>query len=606
MYLRKNRTNQQLSSHFMKNNPNITRVFDLLPNCVLPVNKDDAFANKVNGEWKKYSAIELMETVNKVSLGLMKLGVRKDDKIAIISPNRPEWNFIELGVQQLGAVSVPMYPTITIEDYRYIFNDAEVKFIFVAGKELLAKVNEATKTLEGIQGIYTFDKVDGAKNWMEVIDLAKGENVAQLEPFKAAVEPDDLLTLIYTSGTTGQPKGVMLTHHNIISNIEGIVEAKSLPLLSEERALSFLPLCHIYERIDVYVYMYYGVSIYYAESMETIADNLREVKPHVFATVPRLLEKVYDKIVAKGYELTGIKKQLFFWALNLGLKYDPMKPMGWWYEMQLKIARKLIFSKWQEALGGNIKLIASGSAALQPRLSRIFWAAGIPIAEGYGLTETSPVISSSILSDFRVGCVGTVLPNVQLKIAEDGEICVKGPSIMKGYYKKPEATAEAIDSEGWFHTGDIGELSEGKYLKITDRKKEIFKTSGGKYVAPQLVENKLKESMLIEQAIVVGEGQKFPSALLIPDFNALKEWCSRNEVDYSDDSQIIKNQQVKEKINEEVKSLMKDIAQYQQVKKVELLPKLFTIDSGELTPTLKLKRKIIHGKYKELIEGMYE
>ena len=510
----------------MKNNPNITRVFDLLPNCVLPVNKDDAFANKVHGEWKKYSAIELIETVNKVSLGLMKLGVKKDDKIAIISPNRPEWNFIELGVQQLGAISVPMYPTITIEDYRYIFNDAEVKFIFVAGKDLLAKVNEATQTLQGIQGIYTFDKVNGAKNWTEVTDLASGEDVAQLEPFKAAVEPDDLLTLIYTSGTTGQPKGVMLTHGNIIANIEGIVEAKSLPLLPEERALSFLPLCHIYERIDVYVYMYYGVSIYYAESMETIADNLREVKPHVFATVPRLLEKVYDKIVAKGYELTGIKKQLFFWALNLGLKYDPMKPMGWWFDTQLNIARKLIFSKWKEALGGNIKLIASGSAALQPRLSRVFWAAGIPIAEGYGLTETSPVISSSLLSDFRVGCVGTVLPNVQLKIAEDGEICVKGPSIMKGYYKKPEATAEAIDSEGWFHTGDIGELSEGKYLKITDRKKEIFKTSGGKYVAPQLVENKLKESMLIEQAIVVGEGQKFPSALLIPDFNALKEWRS--------------------------------------------------------------------------------
>ena len=590
----------------MKNNPKITRVFDLLPNCVLPVNKNDSFANKVNGEWKKYSAVELIETVNKVSLGLMKLGVKKDDKIAIISPNRPEWNFIELGIQQLGAVSVPMYPTITVEDYKYIFSDAEVKFIFVAGKELLEKVLEATQTLEGIEGIYTFDKISGAKHWYEVTDLANGENIAQLEPFKAAVEPDDLLTLIYTSGTTGQPKGVMLTHHNIVSNIEGIVEAESLPLLPDERALSFLPLCHIYERIDVYVYMYYGVSVYYAESMETIGDNLKEVKPHVFATVPRLLEKVYDKIVAKGYELTGIKKQLFFWALNLGLKYDPMKPMGWWYDTQLKIARKLIFSKWKEALGGNIKLIASGSAALQPRLSRIFWAAGIPIAEGYGLTETSPVISSSILSDFRIGCVGTVLPNVQLKIAEDGEICVKGPSIMKGYYKKPEATAEAIDSEGWFHTGDIGELSEGKYLKITDRKKEIFKTSGGKYVAPQLVENKLKESVLIEQAIVVGEGQKFPSALIIPDFNALKEWCSRNGIDYGDDAQMIKNDKVKDKINQEVKDLMKSIAQYQQVKKVELLPKLFTIESGELTPTLKLKRKIIHGKYKELIEGMYE
>jgi len=590
----------------MKNNSNITRVFDLLPNCVLDVNKNDTFANKINGEWKKYNANEVIKIVNNVSLGLMKLGVKKDDKIAIISPNRPEWNFVELGIQQLGAVSVPMYPTITIEDYKYIFNDAEVKFIFVSGKDLLAKVNEATKTLEGIQGIYTFDKINDAKHWTEITDLAKGEDNSQLDPFKASVQPSDLLTLIYTSGTTGQPKGVMLTHDNIISNIDGIVTAKSLPLRSDEKALSFLPLCHIYERMDVYVYMYYGVSVYYAESMETIADNLREINPHVFATVPRLLEKVYDKIVAKGYELSGIKKQLFFWALKLGLKYDPMKPMGLWYDIQLKIARKLIFSKWQEALGGNIKLIASGSAALQPRLSRIFWAAGIPIVEGYGLTETSPVISSSLLHDFRVGCVGTVLPNIELKIAEDGEICVKGPSVMIGYYKKPQATAEAIDSDGWFHTGDIGVLSEGKYLKITDRKKEIFKTSGGKYVAPQLVENKLKESVLIEQAIVVGEGQKFPSALLIPDFNALREWCNRNGIDYLDDLRIIKDQKVKDKFNEEVKELMKDIAQYEQVKKVVLLPKIFTIDSGELTPTLKLKRKVIHEKYKELIEGMYE
>jgi long-chain acyl-CoA synthetase len=590
----------------MKSNPNITRVFDLLPNCTLPVNKNDVFASKVNGEWKKYGAKEVIEIVNNVSLGLIKLGVKKDDKIAIISPNRPEWNFIEMGVQQVGGVSVPMYPTITIEDYRYIFNDAEVKYIFVADNALLAKVRQATELLSGIEGVYTFDKIKGAKHWSEVTDLAKDENVKQLEPLKAAVQPDDLLTLIYTSGTTGQPKGVMLTHNNIIANLEGIVEGKALDLLPEDVALSFLPLCHIYERTDVYVYMYYGVSIYYAESMDTIADNLKEVKPHVFATVPRLLEKVYDKIVAKGYELSGIKKQLFFWALNLGLKYDPMKPMGWWYDMQLKIARKLIFSKWQEALGGNIKLVASGSAALQPRLSRIFWAAGIPIAEGYGLTETSPVISASVLTDFRIGCVGTILPNIELKIAEDGEICVKGPSIMKGYYKKPQATAEAIDVDGWFHTGDIGELSEGKYLKITDRKKEIFKTSGGKYVAPQLVENKLKESVLIEQAIVVGEGQKFPSALVIPEFNALKDWCSRNGIEYSDDAQMIQNQKVKAKLDEEVKDLMKNIAQYEQVKKIELLPKLFTIDSGELTPTLKLKRKVIHNKYKDLIEGMYD
>lgn len=589
----------------MKSNPNITRVFDLLPNCVLAVNKDDTFASKVKGEWKKYSATEVIEIVNQVSIGLIKLGVKKDDKIALISNNRPEWNFIELGVQQLGAVLVPMYPTITIEDYRYIFTDAEVKLVFVSDKALLAKVLEATNVLTGIEGIYTFDKTKEAKHWTELLDSSKGEDFAQIEPFKAAVQPDDLLTLIYTSGTTGKPKGVMLTHDNIISNIDGLVIGKHLELCSDDKALSFLPLCHIYERTDVYVYMYYGVSVYYAESMETIADNLKDVKPQVFATVPRLLEKVYDKIVAKGYELSGIKKQLFFWALNLGLKYDPMKDMGWCYDTQLKIARKLIFSKWKEALGGNIKIIASGSAALQARLSRVFWAAEIPIAEGYGLTETSPVVSSSILSDFRVGCVGTVLPNLQVKIAEDGEICVKGPSVMKGYYKRPDATAEAIDADGWFHTGDIGEFAEGRFLKITDRKKEIFKTSGGKYVAPQVIENKLKEAVLIEQAIVVGEGQKFPSALIVPEFNALKEWCSRNEISYTNPEQIIKNQKVKDKLDEVVKDLMKNIAQYEQVKKVELLPKLFTIESGELTPTLKLKRKIIHNNYKNLIEGMY-
>ena len=590
----------------MNNNPNITRVFDLLPNCVLPVDRDDVFASKVNGEWKKYSAKEVMKIVNNVSLGLMKLGVGKDDKIALISTNRPEWNFIELGVQQLGAVSVPMYPNITIEDYKYIFKDAEVKFIFVGDEGLLKKVKEATSELGGIRGIYSFDKIKGANHWTEVTDLGSKEDVAQLEPFKAAVQPEDLLTLIYTSGTTGQPKGVMLTHHNIVSNIDGLIDAKALDLAPTDTALSFLPLCHIYERTDVYVYMYYGVSTYYAESMETIGENLKEVKPHVFATVPRLLEKVYDKIVAKGYELTGVKKQLFFWALNLGLKYDPMKDMGWWYNTQLSIARKLIFSKWKEALGGNVKIIASGSAALQPRLSRVFWAAGVCIAEGYGLTETSPVISSSILTDFRVGCVGTVLPNIELKIAEDGEICVKGPSVMKGYYKKPEATAEAIDKEGWFHTGDIGELFEGKYLKITDRKKEIFKTSGGKYVAPQLVENKLKESSMIEQAIVVGEGQKFPSALLIPEFSVLKDWCTRNGIEYSDDASMVQHEKVKAKFDEEVKGLMKNIAQYEQVKRVSILPKGFTIDDGELTPTLKLKRKVIHNKYKDLIEGMYK
>ncbi len=590
----------------MNNHQTATRVFDLLETSVKPLNKEDVFACKIQGNWRKYSAQEVIDTVNRVSLGLLKLGVKRDDKIALISNNRPEWNFVELGVQQIGAVSVPMYPTITIEDYNYIFADAGIKLIFVSDEGLLKKSTEASKGLDSVEAIYTFDQIAGAKHWTEILDLSNGNDVDTLEPYKAAVQPDDLLTLIYTSGTTGKPKGVMLTHNNIISNVEGLIKGKHLELEEGDRALSFLPLCHIYERTDVYVYLRYGVSIYYAESMDTIADNLKEVKPHVFATVPRLLEKVYDKIVAKGYELTGVKKSLFFWALNLGLKYDPMKEMGLVYDIQLKVARKLIFSKWQEALGGNIKFVASGSAALQPRLSRIFWAAGIPIAEGYGLTETSPVIASSIITDFRIGCVGSVLPNVQVKIAEDGEILVKGPSIMKGYYNKPELTNEVIDSEGWFHTGDIGEFSEGKYLKITDRKKEIFKTSGGKYVAPQLLENKLKESIFVEQAIVVGEGEKFPSALLVPEFNALKEWCVRHEVPCGSNDEMVKQPKVLEKFDEEVKHLMNSVAKYEQVKKVVLLTKLFSIDSGELTPTLKLRRKVIHSKYQQEILSMYE
>ncbi len=588
----------------MKTNLTINRVFDLLYTCVLPQNKEDVLACKQKGQWKKYSATQVVELVNKVSLGLIKWGIQKDDKIAIIANNRPEWNIVELGIQQIGAVSVPMYPTITIEDYKYIFEDASVKLVFVSDEALLKKVKEATADLKGIEGIFTFDEIKQAAHWSTIVKLSEGVAVETLEERKQQVSREDLLTLIYTSGTTGRPKGVMLTHDNIIANIEGIIEGKHIVLEETDRALSFLPLCHIYERTDVYVFMRYGVSIYYAESMETIGDNLKEVKPHVFATVPRLLEKVYDKIVAKGHDLTGIKKSLFFWALNLGLQYDPMKPMGWWYDTQLSLARKLIFSKWQEALGGNIKFIASGSAALQPRLSRIFWAAGIPIIEGYGLTETSPVISSCLLHDFRIGCVGTVLPNIQVKIAEDGEILVKGPSVMKGYYKKPELTAEVIQ-DGWFHTGDIGEFSEGKYLKITDRKKEMFKTSGGKYVAPQLLENKLKESMFIEQAIVIGEGQKFPSALLVPEFNALKEWCNRHNIAVASNQEMITHPRVLEKYDAVVKELMENIAKYEQVKKVTLLPELFSIDAGELTPTLKLKRKIIHRKYEKQIDTMY-
>ncbi|MFN8353499.1 MAG: long-chain fatty acid--CoA ligase [Spirosomataceae bacterium] len=581
------------------------RVFDLLDKYVANHNNAEALAGKEHGDWRIYSASEMLDTINKISIGLLKLGIKKDDKIAIISPNRPEWNIIDFGIQQIGAVSVPMYPTITIEDYRYIFQDAGVKIIFVGTKELYEKAKEATKDLDGIEQIYTFDEIKGIANWKEVVKLGEGEDVSQLEPLKDSVKSDDLLTLIYTSGTTGVPKGVMLTHGNIVSNVKGVMDY--IPIHNKERVLSFLPLCHIYERTVIYIYLRVGASIFYAESMDTIADNLREVKPVCFSTVPRLLEKVYDKIVSKGHELTGLKHSLFFWALNLGLQYDPAKNMGWWYNVQLNLARKLIFSKWKEALGGNVRLIVSGSAALQSRLSKVFWAAGIPVSEGYGLTETSPVISTSKVEpfDMRIGCVGTVIPGVTVKIAEDGEILVKGPNIMKGYYNKPDKTAEVLDEEGWFHTGDIGMFVEGKYLKITDRKKEIFKTSGGKYVAPQLIENKLKESIYIEQVMVVGEGQRFPGALIVPEFEQLKKFCQEKGIKTTEPTEIVKQSEVNALLKEEVNNMNKNFAQYEQIKKIELLSKPFTIDSGELTPTLKLKRKVILEKYKNLVDTMY-
>lgn len=582
-----------------------TRVFEILTRSVQETNSQEALASKIDGVWKKIPAAEFLRQANLVSLALLKAGIRKDDKIAIVSNNRPEWHFIDFGIQQIGAVSVPLYPTITVEDYRYILNDAGVKIVFVSNESLHGKVSEAVQSLSDVPQIYSIDPVVGVKNWRELTDLANEAEISSLEVIRETVQPDDLLTLIYTSGTTGRPKGVMLTHRNVISNIEGV--KPYMPMQPHERGLSFLPLSHVYERTILYVYMRYGVSVFYAESMETIADNLKEVKPTVFTTVPRLLEKVYDKIVAKGYELTGIKKQLFFWALKLGLRYDPAVDQGFWYNTQMKLARKLIFSKWKEALGGNIKIVCTGSAALQPRLSRVFWAAEIPVAEGYGLTETSPVVSVGRVNppDLRVGCVGSILPEVTVKIAEDGEILVKGPNIMKGYYNQPELTAQAIDAEGWFHTGDIGEAVEGRFLKITDRKKEMFKTSGGKYVAPQLLENKLKESKYIEQIIVVGEGQKFPSALIVPNFEALKVYCNLNQIEYTTPEKMVKNEKVVEKLHSEIERLNESFAQFERVKKYTLLSKLFTIEAGELTPTLKIKRKVVVQKYKDLIESMY-
>lgn len=581
------------------------RVFDFLQHQYEKYPKSDALASKVDGEWVKYSTHEYLTTAHKVSVGLMKLGIQKNDKVAIISPNRPEWNFVDLGMQQIGAVSVPIYPTVTTEDYKFIFEDSGCKVVFVANQELYAKAKEAAKGNPNIKDIFSFDSLSGVKHWKQLISGISDKDIAKVEPLKAAVTSDDLLTIIYTSGTTGTPKGVMLTHANLVSNVTNCMPL--MPVDYQCTAFSFLPLCHVYERMLNYLYLATGLSVYYAESMDTISDNLKEVHPHMFVTVPRLLEKVYDKIVAKGSELTGIKKALFFWALELGHKYELDTRMGWWYTTQLKIANKLIFSKWREALGGNIKVIVSGGAALQPRLAKVFSAAQIVVMEGYGLTETSPVIAVNRLEegDRRIGTVGPIIPGVEVKIAEDGEILSRGSHIMKGYYNRPDLTAEAIDSEGWFHTGDIGEWVEGRFLKITDRKKELFKTSGGKYIAPGLMENKFKESRFIEQIMVVGDGRKYPAALVVPAFAFVRDWCKLKGIEAGTNEEIIATREVKDRIQKEVDELNEGFAQFERIKKIELLPHEWTIPAGELTPTLKLKRKAILAKYASQVEKLY-
>ncbi len=584
----------------------ITRLFDLLPHMASKFPKGDALAGKENGNWVTYSTKDFVENANNISYGLLALGIKKDDKIANISNNRPEWNMADMGMLQIGAVHVPIYPTISEADYKYILNDAEVKIVFVSDKELYLKIQSLLSSVPSIKEIYTYDKVAGAKCWTEVLESGKQHaDATNLESLKNQITENDLATLVYTSGTTGNPKGVMLSHKNIVSNF--IASEPLAPVGPDDRALSFLPLCHIYERMLTYLYMYLGVSIYYAESIDKIGENLKEIKPAMFTTVPRLLEKVYDKIIAKGKELTGIKKALFFWALNLGLTHELYGKCGWWHEFQLKIANKLIFNKWREALGGNVKIIASGSAALQVRLARVFWAAQIPVLEGYGLSETSPVVAVNNFEpdSVRFGTVGPVLDGVQIKIAADGEILAKGPNIMLGYYKRPDLTAEVIDSEGWFHTGDIGILEEGRFLKITDRKKEMFKTSGGKYVAPQPIENKFKESDYIEQIMVVGENQKFTGALIVPTFSYLKSWCDIKQITWTNNEDMVKNPAVINKISEEVETLNANFGHIEQIKKFELLPKEWTVESGDLTPTQKLKRKIIMEKNKALVEKIY-
>ena len=586
----------------------IKRLFDFPYYQLSKGGLSDSLVTKQNGSWVATSTQEYIDKANQISRGLLRMGVKPNDKIAIISTNnRTEWNIVDIGILQVGAQDVPVYPTISKEDYAYVLNHSESKYVFVSDKEVYDKVMAIKDQVPSILDVFSFEDISGCASWTSVLEKGKNEdNQADVERLKDGINENDLATLIYTSGTTGRPKGVMLSHRNIVRN--AINSSSRFPIDDgNAKALSFLPICHVYERMLLYLYQYRSVSIYFAESIETISDNLKEVKPDVMTAVPRLLEKVYDKIYAKGADLSGIKKKLFYWAIDLGLKFEPYGANGAWYEFQLGIARKLIFSKWQAGLGGNLKIIASGSAALQPRLARVFNAAGINVMEGYGLTETSPVISVNDIRNngFKVGSVGRILPETKVIIAEDGEILVEGASVMMGYYKNPEKTAEVLQN-GRFHTGDIGEVDSDGFLKITDRKKEMFKTSGGKYVAPQLIENAMKQSRFIEQIMVIGEGEKMPAAFIQPNFAFIKDWAKIKGVDVgTTTAEIANNEEVIARIKEDVDLHNASFGKWEQVKLFELTPEEWTIDDGHLTPTMKLRRKIIKEKYKNLYEAIY-
>ena len=588
----------------------IKRLFDLLPYYLEKYpQKQDALAGKVDGSWVKYSIQDYTEIVNDLANGLLNLGVEKGDRIASISPNAPEWNFIDQAVMSVGAIHVPVYPTISSSDYEYIFNHAEVKMVFIAGKELYHKVKDILPKSPTVKKVYTFTKHDDLDCYKDVIQLGKDNpQVEKIKEIQASISTDDMATIIYTSGTTGTMKGVMLSHKNLISNAIG---SSSVPHLGvEAKALSFLPLCHVYERMLNYMEQYNGISVYYAENMAKIIDNIQELQVDMMSTVPRLLERVYDKIMAKGEALTGVKRSIFDWAVNLGLNYDLRGNNSAWYNIQLSIADKLVFSKWRDAFGGNMKIMVSGGAALQSRLGRIFWAANIPVVEGYGLTETSPVITVNRLDkgDLLLGSVGTLLDDVEVKIAEDGEILSRGPNLMLGYYKEEALTKEVI-VDGWFHTGDLGEMVDNKFLKITGRKKDLFKTSMGKYVAPGHVEDTLKESQFIDSIVVVGESQRFAGAIVVPNFEALNYYCRAESLDCSgikDPQDVIKLASVRKIILDDINRLNKKLGAHEQVKTIALVSDVWDVESGVMTAKMSIKRMVINERYKTQIEEMFK
>ena len=565
--------------------------------------------SKVGGEWKSYSTKEFTEAVDQASRALLELGVKAGDKVALISHNnRCEWNIMDHALLQIGAVDVPIYPTMTEADYEYIFNHSESIYCFVSNDELYQKVTNILSKCEHMKKVFTFEQYKGMNHWSEVLALGADQTrQADVEKARDAVKQEDLATIIYTSGTTGLPKGVMLSHKNVVSNV--IAATPRIPGLvkGEAKTLSFLPVCHSFERFIQYLYMYNGASIYFAESIETIKADLNYCQPTIFTAVPRLLEKFFDGIVANGTSAGGLKTKIFEWAVSLALQWEPEQANGGFYHWKLGIADKLVFSKVRAALGlTQIKAVASGSAALQPRLARFFNGIGVPILEGYGLTETAPVISVNTTAEpgmIRIGAVGKVIDGVEAKIAEDGEILAKGPNIMMGYYKQPELTAEVMTGE-WFHTGDIGVIEDG-FIRITDRKKEMFKTSGGKYVAPQLIENELKASHLIEQSMVIGSGRKFPAAICILNEPGVKEWCSRHDIEYTSIKEMALNQQVRDRVWKDVERANSSFGKWEQVKKIIIDTDEFTVDNGCLTPTFKVKRKPILAKYEEQIEALY-